>query len=111
MNKLLELPEFHFLKYKYSYKGKTAIRIVFSWYPEKVPEKKKDDDIGAKTAELLSKYPRENKSVISVDGKTEQIDEVPGFPGWKFSKFFTPDNSQDDTETGEDPNWEDNLPF
>ena len=37
VDKLLKLKEFHFLRYKYSYKGKKAIRIIFTWHPETIP--------------------------------------------------------------------------
>ena len=38
VNKLLKIKEFVSLQYKYSYKGKKAIRIIFTWHPEKTPK-------------------------------------------------------------------------
>ena len=64
VNKLINsIPEFVNLRYKYSYKGKQVVRVIFDWTPETIPHKavevKKDleqetDDLIREIQERLS---------------------------------------------------------
>lgn len=101
VNKLLKLKEFHFLRYKYSYKGKKAIRVIFTWHSETIPSRK--DAPANQTAEKnddLSKMLKE-KQVREADFLTEKdLEEIiPGLPGYRFAE-------DDPEETGFD-----DIPF
>lgn len=101
VNKLLKLKEFHFLRYKYSYKGKKAIRVIFTWHPETIPSRK--DAPANQTAEKnddLAKMLKE-KQVREADFLTEKdLEEIiPGLPGYRFAE-------DDPEETGFD-----DIPF
>ena len=106
VNKLIKLREFHMLRYKYSYKGKTAIRIVFDWYPEKIPTKAENSADGTIEDELTKKLKEKQKREGSFFEEKQELEDIPGFPGYSYIEE-TEENPQDDTlEIGEDE-----LPF
>ena len=98
VNKLLKLREFHFLTYKYSYKGKTAIRITFNWYPEKVPSKKSGEE--TEKSDSLANIPEKKDSIVDTK-------ETADFTGWKFPEIIKDNNASSEEE---EP-WPDDLPF
>ena len=101
VNKLLQLKEFHFLQYKYSYKGKKVIRVIFTWHPELIPSKKTaaestadiNDDLDA----LLQKKQIREGDILK---EKDQEEIIPGLPGYKYTK--EEDNNNE---------WPDELPF
>lgn len=101
INKLLKLKEFHFLRYKYSYKGKKVVRVIFTWHPETIPSKKSstvstseiNDDLDVL---LRGKQIREGEFFKEKD----QEEIIPGMPGYKFAE------EEDTNKIGED-----DLPF
>lgn len=102
VDKLLKLKEFHFLRYKYSYKGKKAIRIIFTWHPETIPSKKGESaKITDEINDDLTRMLRE-KQIREGDFYKEKDQEeiIPGMPGYKFAE------EEDTNEIGED-----DLPF
>ena len=106
VNKLIKLREFHMLRYKYSYKGKTAIRIIFDWYPEKIPTKAENSADGTIEDELTKKLKEKQKREGSFFEEKQELEDIPGFPGYSYIEE-TEENPQDDTlEIGEDE-----LPF
>ena len=106
VNKLIKLREFHMLRYKYSYKGKTAIRIVFDWYPEKIPTKAGNSADGTIEDELTKKLKEKQKREGSFFEEKQELEDIPGFPGYSYIEE-TEENPQGDTlEIGEDE-----LPF
>ena len=106
VNKLIKLREFHMLRYKYSYKGKTAIRIIFDWYPEKIPTKAENSADGTIEDELTKKLKEKQKREGSFFEEKQELEDIPGFPGYSYIEE-TEENPQDDTlENGEDE-----LPF
>lgn len=106
VNKLIKLREFHMLRYKYSYKGKTAIRIVFDWYPEKIPTKAENSADGTIEDELTKKLKEKQKREGSFFEEKQELEDIPGFPGYSYIEE-TEENPQGDTlEIGEDE-----LPF
>ena len=106
VNKLIKLREFHMLRYKYSYKGKTAIRIIFDWYPEKIPTKAENSADGTIEDELTKKLKEKQKKEGSFFEEKQELEDIPGFPGYSYIEE-TEENPQGDTlEIGEDE-----LPF
>ena len=102
VNKLIKLREFHMLRYKYSYKGKTAIRIVFDWYPEKIPTKAGNSADGTIEDELTKKLKEKQKREGSFFEEKQELEDIPGFPGYSYIEE-TEENPQDDTlEIGDD---------
>ena len=102
VNKLIKLREFHMLRYKYSYKGKTAIRIVFDWYPEKIPTKAENSADGTIEDELTKKLKEKQKREGSFFEEKQELEDIPGFPGYSYIEE-TEENPQDDTlEIGDD---------
>ena len=98
VNKLIKLREFHTLRYKYSYKGKTAIRIVFDWYPEKVPTKAENSADGTIEDELTKKLKEKQKKEGSFFEEALLTEEIPGFPGYSFvdeKETIQPDDASD----------------
>ena len=57
--KLMKLKDFVSLTYHYSYKGKTAIRVIFEWHPEKTPK--------PVSAAPVNEDTRDNKKSLSWD--------------------------------------------
>ena len=97
INKLLKLRDFHSLTFKYSYKGKKVVRVIFDWIPESIP-KKSESDTSTKlpvidTAALLREKQRSDPASYVLEELTE---EVPGFPGWKLHPA---DNTEDDYDS------------
>ena len=110
VNKLIELNEFRFLRYQYSFKGKTAIRIIFEWYPEKA-SKKTNPVSPVKTKTVLADVTAKLREKQIKDGtffeeKPDPVEEIPGFPGYQFK------NESENYPTDSESDWEDdNLPF
>ena len=87
VDKLLKLKEFHFLRYKYSYKGKKAIRIIFTWHPETIPHASGSESVLANnnpsTLDLLREKQKKDPFHYETEGESE---DIPGMPGYKFAE-------------------------
>ena len=101
VNKLLKLKEFHFLQYKYSYKGKKVVRVIFTWHPETIPSKKPTSVSPAEINDDLDALLREKQIREGEFFKEKDQEEIiPGMPGYKYAE------EEDTKEIGED-----DLPF
>ena len=87
VDKLLKLKEFHFLRYKYSYKGKKAIRIIFTWHPETIPHASASEPASVinspSTLDLLREKQKKDPFHYETEGESE---DIPGMPGYKFAE-------------------------
>ena len=97
VDKLLKLKEFHFLRYKYSYKGKKAIRIIFTWHPETIPHASGSESVLANnnpsTLDLLREKQKKDPFHYETEGESN---EIPGMPGYKFGEEDIVDERSDE---------------
>jgi hypothetical protein len=95
VDKLLKLKEFHFLRYKYSYKGKKAIRIIFTWHPETIPHASEPASVinSPSTLDLLREKQKKDPFHYETEGESN---EIPGMPGYKFGEEDIVDERSDE---------------
>lgn len=106
VNKLIELRDFHSLRYKYKYKGKTVIRIEFTWVPERIVSKEEPEPKSMN--EELNQLLREKQIREGDFFKDEDVgDNIPGFPGYRFVR----DDDEESLDAKDFDLEEDNLPL
>lgn len=124
VNKLHEIPAFSTLTYNYSKRGKTIVRVVFTWYPEKglINKNALPSSVDTITESITDNNKNSYSGYICKDdyggdyivGADNKTDYISSFPKRKNSEsavdlLVRKISSEYDDSLPDD--WDENLPF